>query len=189
MSFTAGLKSKSLVWHPTPTLTISQHSHQHPLPPSLLYCFSACTKDPWRWCKQTLQETKDKESQRPGWCRSSLHQSLCCPAIIHFHIDLQQMAGVVWSPLLLQTLHHHPCTQKPKITGLNDYRPVALTSVLMKWFERLVLAHLKDITGILLDPCSFPTEQTGLWMMQSTWDYTTSSNIWTNQGLMQGFCL
>ncbi len=35
-SFTAGLKSKSLVWHPTPTLTISQHSHQHPpsLPPS-----------------------------------------------------------------------------------------------------------------------------------------------------------
>ncbi len=26
-------------------------------------------------------------------------------------------------------------------------------------------------------------------MMQSTWDCTTSSNIWTNQGLMQGSCL
>ncbi len=43
----------------------------------------------------------------------------------------------------------------PKITGLNDYRPVALTSVVMKSFERLVLAHLKDITGPLLDPLQF----------------------------------
>ncbi len=39
-----------------------------------------------------------------------------------------------------------PVPKKPKITGLNDYRPVALTSVVMKSFERLVLAHLTDIT-------------------------------------------
>ncbi|KAK3545948.1 hypothetical protein QTP70_016960, partial [Hemibagrus guttatus] len=44
---------------------------------------------------------------------------------------------------------------KPKITGLNDYRPVALTSVVMKLFERLVLAYLKNITGPLLDPLQF----------------------------------
>ncbi len=31
------------------------------------------------------------------------------------------------------------------------------------------LAYLKAFTGPLLDPCSLPTEQTGLWMMQSTW--------------------
>ncbi len=37
-------------------------------------------------------------------------------------------------------------------TGLNDYRPVALTSVVM---EKLVLAHLKDITGPSLDPLQF----------------------------------
>ncbi|KAI3356004.1 hypothetical protein L3Q82_017277 [Scortum barcoo] len=47
-----------------------------------------------------------------------------------------------------------PIPKKP-ITGLNDYRPVALTSVVMKSFERLVLAHLKDITGPLLDPLQF----------------------------------
>ncbi|KAK3509858.1 hypothetical protein QTP70_015972, partial [Hemibagrus guttatus] len=41
--------------------------------------------------------------------------------------------------------------KKPKILGLNDYRPVALTSVVMKSFERLVLAYLKDITGPLLE--------------------------------------
>ncbi len=61
----------------------------------------------------------------------------------------------MWSPLLLQTLHHHPCTQKTKITGLNDYRLVALTSVVKKSFERLVLAPLKDSTGPLLDPLQF----------------------------------
>ncbi|KAK3524902.1 hypothetical protein QTP86_011402 [Hemibagrus guttatus] len=53
-----------------------------------------------------------------------------------------------------------PIPKKPKITGLNDYRPVALTSVVMKLFERLVLAYLKNITGPLLDPCSLLTEQT-----------------------------
>ncbi len=40
-----------------------------------------------------------------------------------------------------------PIPKKPKITGPNDYRPVALTSVVMKSFEKLALAHLKDITG------------------------------------------
>ncbi|XP_062418267.1 uncharacterized protein LOC119224745 isoform X1 [Pungitius pungitius] len=36
--------------------------------------------------------------------------------------------------------------KKPRITGLNDYRPVALTSVVMKSFERLVLSHRKFLT-------------------------------------------
>ncbi len=48
-----------------------------------------------------------------------------------------------------------PLPKKPKITGLNDYRPVALTSVAMKSFERLVLAYLKASTGPLLDPLQF----------------------------------
>ncbi len=48
-----------------------------------------------------------------------------------------------------------PIPKKSKITGLNDYRPVALTSVVMKSFEKLVLAHLKEITGPSLDPLQF----------------------------------
>ncbi len=48
-----------------------------------------------------------------------------------------------------------PVPKKPKITGLNDYRPVALTSVAMKTFERLVLAYLKASTGPLLYPLQF----------------------------------
>ncbi len=56
---------------------------------------------------------------------------------------------------MLQILHHHPIPKNPKLTGLNDYRPVALTSVVMKSFEKLVLAHLKDIPGPSLDPLQF----------------------------------
>ncbi|KAK3521010.1 hypothetical protein QTP86_008783 [Hemibagrus guttatus] len=62
--------------------------------------------------------------------------------------------------------HAPPVPKKPKISGLNDYRPVILMSVVMKSFERLVLAYLKDIIGPLLDPpISLLIEQTGLYML------------------------
>ncbi len=48
-----------------------------------------------------------------------------------------------------------PVPLKPKITRLNDYRPVALTYVIMNSLEKLVLAYLKAITGPLLDPLQF----------------------------------
>ncbi len=56
---------------------------------------------------------------------------------------------------MFQMPHHHPHPKESKITGLNYYRSVALTPVVMKLFEKLVLAHLKDITGPLLDPLQF----------------------------------
>jgi len=50
------------------------------------------------------------------------------------------------------------------MTGLND-----AVYVVMKSFERLVMAHLKDITGHFLDPLHFAYQ--------------------ANLGLMQGSCL
>lgn len=41
--------------------------------------------------------------------------------------------------------------EKPSTKELNDYRLVALTSVVAKAFGRLVLAHLETITDPLLD--------------------------------------
>ena len=35
-----------------------------------------------------------------------------------------------------------PVPKKAKVTELNNYRPVALTSVIMKCFERLVKDHI-----------------------------------------------
>ena len=48
-----------------------------------------------------------------------------------------------------------PVPKKARVAQLNDYRPVALTSVVMKVFERLVLSYLKGCTHHLRDPLQF----------------------------------
>ena len=48
-----------------------------------------------------------------------------------------------------------PVPKNTKATCLNDYRPVALTSVAMKCFEMLVMAHINTIIPETLDPLQF----------------------------------
>ena len=48
-----------------------------------------------------------------------------------------------------------PVPKKPTVTKLNDYRPVALTSVIMKVLERFVLVFLQKSTAALMDPHQF----------------------------------
>ncbi len=92
-----------------------------------------------------------------GW--SCFHTTLRCTESVHFlwslHRRFLPALEVCEVPSCFKRPTIIPVPKKPKITGLNDYRPVALTSVAMKSFERLVLAHLKDITGPLLDPLQF----------------------------------
>jgi hypothetical protein len=45
-----------------------------------------------------------------------------------------------------------PVPKNTKVTCLNDYRPVALTSVAMKWVERLVMTHINTIIPATLNP-------------------------------------
>ena len=58
-------------------------------------------------------------------------------------------------PRCFKTSTIMPVPKKPSIASLNDYRPVALTSVVMKVFERLVLRSLKAATDHQLDPHQF----------------------------------
>ena len=51
-----------------------------------------------------------------------------------------------------------------KVTELNDYRPIALTSVIMKCFERLVKNHITSTLPDTLDSLQFayhPNTSTG----------------------------
>lgn len=45
-----------------------------------------------------------------------------------------------------------PIPKTPTVTGLNDYRPVALTPIVMKCFERLVMARVRDSIHVTVDP-------------------------------------
>ena len=60
-----------------------------------------------------------------------------------------------------------PVPKEAKLTYLNDYHPVALTSVAMKCFERLVMAHINNI---------IPTDPQ---MMQSLLHSTLPFPTWT----------
>jgi hypothetical protein len=49
-----------------------------------------------------------------------------------------------------------PVPKKAKVTELNYYRPIALTSVIMKCFERLVKDHITSTVPDTLYPLQFP---------------------------------
>ncbi|KAK1788378.1 hypothetical protein P4O66_015986 [Electrophorus voltai] len=57
-----------------------------------------------------------------------------------------------------------PVPKKPTVSCLNDYCPIALTSIIMKCFERLVMRHIKTQLPPSLDPLQFayrPNRSTG----------------------------
>ncbi|KAI3375924.1 hypothetical protein L3Q82_016342, partial [Scortum barcoo] len=89
---------------------------------------------------------------------SSLHQEKSPSVAVHtssprcwtdiFNTSLQQAAV----PTCLKTATIIPIPKTSTVTGLNDYRPVALTPIVMKCFERLVMAHIKDCVDVTVDP-------------------------------------
>uniref|UniRef100_A0AAZ1X703 Reverse transcriptase domain-containing protein n=1 Tax=Oreochromis aureus TaxID=47969 RepID=A0AAZ1X703_OREAU len=68
-----------------------------------------------------------------------------------FNLSLDQAA----IPSCLKSATIIPVPKKSPITSLNDYHPVALTPVIMKCFERLVLQHIKDYLPPEFDPHQF----------------------------------
>eukprot|EP00061_Rhincodon_typus_P007338 g28939.t1 len=58
-----------------------------------------------------------------------------------------------------------PVPKKTHVMCLNDYRPVALTSIIMKCVERLVTAHINSSLPACLDPL-----QLAYWQNRSTED-------------------
>ena len=66
-----------------------------------------------------------------------------------------------------------PVPRNTNATCLNDYRPVALTSVAMKGFERLVMAHIKTIIPETLDTLQFAYPQMMRSLLHSTLPFPT----------------
>ena len=58
-------------------------------------------------------------------------------------------------PSLWKKSFIYPVPKRPNPVELNDFRPVALTPVIMKCFERIMLHHLLKQTEGKLDPLQF----------------------------------
>ena len=72
-----------------------------------------------------------------------------------------------------------PVPKNTKVTCLNDYQPVALTSVAMKCFERLVMAHIKTIIPETLDHSNLHTALTDPQLMYSLLHSILHIPTWT----------
>ena len=79
---------------------------------------------------KTFKRVNTRKAARPqsmrrlaGWC-------------VYGHIQSIPIQSVVPTCFKMATIV--PVPKKAKVTELNDYRPIALTSVIMKCFERLV---------------------------------------------------
>lgn len=59
-------------------------------------------------------------------------------------------------PVCLKTSTIIPIPKSSAVMCRNDYRPVALTPIIMKCFERLVMAHMKETIDINVDPHQYP---------------------------------
>nr|XP_049577365.1 uncharacterized protein LOC125969398 [Syngnathus scovelli] len=68
-----------------------------------------------------------------------------------FNVSLQQ--AIVPSCFKAATIV--PVPKKPAPSCFNDYRPVALTPIIMKCFERLVMEHIKSVLPPTIDPFQF----------------------------------
>jgi len=71
-------------------------------------------------------------------------------SVLTFIFNWSLQIGIV--PACFKSAVIIPVPKKDRISCLNDYRPVALTSVIMKVFECLICKHLSSIS---LDPHQF----------------------------------
>ena len=99
---------------------------------------------------QNPRKTSGPDNVSPATLRSCADQ-LAPVFTALFNKSLEQCQV----PRCFKTSTIVPVPKKPSIASLNDYRPVALTSVVMKVFERLVLRSLKAATDHQLDPHQF----------------------------------
>ncbi|KAL0197700.1 hypothetical protein M9458_006240, partial [Cirrhinus mrigala] len=144
--------------HPTPALICTSHIHPTPLqlpslPPSPTTqpVLEVCVED----VNRVLRKQKPRKASGPDSVSPACLKACADQLAPVFTQIFNRSLELCLVPNCLKRSTIIPVPKKPKITGLNDYRPVALTSVVMKAFEKLVLAYLKDITGPLLDSFQF----------------------------------
>ncbi|XP_013883397.1 uncharacterized protein LOC106531979 [Austrofundulus limnaeus] len=92
----------------------------------------------------------------PGRILKSCANQLAAPFTDIYNASLAQSTV----PACFKATTVIPIPKKTTISCLNDYRPIALTPIAMKCFERLILGHIKNSLPGTLDPHQFAYRQT-----------------------------
>ncbi|KAI3375889.1 hypothetical protein L3Q82_004144 [Scortum barcoo] len=126
----------------------------------LFYCYRIKTSYYHKWLSQREKNKSNKteasvEKGKNGHLNPAFHLKVVGPIN-----KASGHKGLATVPISLKTSIIMPVPKK-SVTCLNDYRPVALTLVIMKCFERIVLKHIKDIIPAGLDQCQFAYREKG----------------------------
>ncbi|KAI2657495.1 putative RNA-directed DNA polymerase from transposon BS [Labeo rohita] len=167
-----GLKAITSYKSPSPSTEANQQladdlnefycSHQHPPPPSPPTVSQAALKICEGDVCKVLRKQKIRKAKGPDGVSPACLKACAVQVSSIFTLIFNRSLELCIVPSCFKCSTIIPVPKKSKMTGLNDYRPVGLTSVVMKSFERLVLAYMKDSTGPLLDPLQLLTEQTDI---------------------------
>ncbi|KAI3354475.1 hypothetical protein L3Q82_018983 [Scortum barcoo] len=105
---------------------------------------------------RTLKRINTRKAPGPDGIPRPSSQGVCRSAGRRLCRHFQHVTAPVCSPHMLQWRPSIvPGPKKTKILSLNDYRPVALTSTIMKCFERLVKSFITSSIPDSLDPLQF----------------------------------
>ncbi|TWW68206.1 hypothetical protein D4764_19G0000040 [Takifugu flavidus] len=137
----------------SPYIPDTSHPGPCPSPPPTPPC-SSLSLTPHQ-VRKALKKNRARKATGPDGISSRLLKScadqLC--GIFSHTFNLSLKLGRV--PQLWKTSCIVPVPKTPHPKELNSYRPVALTSHLMKTLERLILDHLRPLVSSFMDPLQF----------------------------------
>ncbi|TWW54442.1 Serine protease hepsin [Takifugu flavidus] len=131
----------------------TSHPGPCPSPPPTPPC-SSLSLTPHQ-VRKALKKNRARKATDPDGISSRLLKSCAdqlCGIFSHM-FNLSLRLGRV--PQLWKTSCIVPVPKTPHPKELNSYRPVALTSHLMKMLERLILDHLRPLVSSFMDPLQF----------------------------------
>lgn len=103
----------------------------------------------------TLRRIKPHKAAGPDGV-SGRTLKTCADQLAGVFLDIFNMSlQLSMVPVCLKSSIIVPVPKKTTITNLDDYRPIALTPVIMKCFERILLRHIKDVIPVGLDSLQF----------------------------------
>ncbi len=115
------------------------------------YYYNLC-----RGCNPILQTGEYPQICGSGWHPRPCAQSMRIPNSRGFYRHFQFFPLSVCGSLMLQKIHHCAHTkEKHIITCLIDWRPVALTPIFSKCFEKLIRDYICSVPPASLDPLQF----------------------------------
>lgn len=124
-----------------------------------------------------LSHSSEKSESPQGcgtWWRSSqsfegLWGTTSC---VHWYLQPVTIPGS--SPMYFWILHHYTSSQRLDSSSMNDFRPVALTPVVMKCLKKLVLTHINHRVLDTIDPrpVCIPSQSISRWCNSNSYSAT-----------------